>query len=89
MTWFTYREAAARVHRSTRTIKRWRRDGLPMTFDKTGRRIVEERTLLTEYRRRLAADPVHQQRIRSMTGDTPSDELLDQLSVSPPTVSVE
>ena len=60
-----------------------------MTFDRWGRRIVEERTLLAEYRKRLAADPVHQQRIRSLTRDTPADELLDLLSVSPPTLMVE
>lgn len=85
----TYREAAARVNRSVRTIKRWRRDGMPMNFDHYGRRVVTERILLTEYRRRLASDPVHQQRIRALTRDTPPDDLLDTLSVSPPTVMVE
>lgn len=89
MTWHTYRGAAARVNRSIRTIKRWRREGMPMTWDTTGRRIVQEQTLLAEYRRRLQADPVHQQRIRAITRDTPSDDLLDLLSVSPPTLSVE
>ncbi|WP_249290657.1 hypothetical protein [Leucobacter manosquensis] len=60
-----------------------------MSFDQWGRRIVKEHILLAEYRKRLAADPVHQQRIRSLTGDTPSDELLDLLSVSPPRLMVE
>lgn len=86
---YTYREAAGRVRRSIRTIKRWRREGMPMSFDQQGRRIVEERVLLAELRRRLHADPVHQQRIRALTGDTPQDTLLDQLSVSPPTLRVE
>lgn len=89
MTWLNYRQAAARVHRSTRTIKRWRRDGMPMSYDATGRRIVKEQTLLTELRRRLAADPVHQQRLRATTRDTPIDELFDSLSVSPPNVRNE
>ena len=44
--YLTYREAARRVRRSVRTIKRWRRAGLPMSFDEQGRRVVDERTLL-------------------------------------------
>lgn len=44
--YLTYREAASRVRRSTRTIKRWRRSGMPMTFDRRGRRVVAEGTLL-------------------------------------------
>lgn len=62
---------------------------MPMYWDTQGRRIVEEQVLLAEYRRRLGRDPVHQQRIRNATGDTPPDELLDSLSVSPPTLSLE
>lgn len=89
MTWLTYREASVRVRRSIRTIKRWRREGMPMSFDPHGRRIVEEHTLLTEYRNRLGRDPIHQQRIRTIIGDTPQDELFDTLSMSPPTVMVE
>ncbi len=85
----TYREAAARVGRSHRTIKRWRREGMPMSYDTLGRRLVEESTLLREYRKRLARDPVHQQRIRTIIGDTPQDQLFDTLSMSPPTVMVE
>lgn len=60
-----------------------------MTFDSSGRRIVSEQVLLAEFRRRLTSDPVHQQRIRALTRDTPPDDLLDTLSVSPPTVMVE
>lgn len=60
-----------------------------MSWDTHGRRIVFEHVLLAEYRRRLQSDPVHQQRIRAITRDTPSDELLDTLSVSPPTLSLE
>lgn len=72
-----------------RTIKRWRRDGMPMSWDKRGRRIVEEQILLAEYRRRLQSDPVRQQQIRKAMRDTPPDELLDSLSMSPPTLKVE
>ncbi len=60
-----------------------------MSWDKYGRRIVQERILLAEYRRRLNSDPVHQQRIRAAKRETPPDELLDTLSVSPPTLSLE
>lgn len=63
--WLTYREAARRVRRHPITIKRWRRQGMPMTFDKHGRRIVNEQTLLAWWRDRLNNDPVHQARIRA------------------------
>lgn len=89
MTWLTYREASARVGRAVRTIKRWRREGMPMSWDPRGRRIVKEQALLAEYRLRLGRDPIHQQKIRATTRDTPPDELLDTLSMSPPTVRVE
>jgi len=67
MTWLTYREAARRVQRSTRAIKRWRANGMPMTFDTAGRRIVDELVLLAWFRARLQADPVHQARMRALT----------------------
>lgn len=60
----TYREAAKRVHRSIRTINRWRRNGMPMSFDATGHRVVEEEVLLTWWRARLEAWPPHQYRLR-------------------------
>lgn len=62
----TYREAARRVRRSTRTIKRWRKRGMPMTWDTRDSqrvRVVDEHTLLAFWRERLAADPVHQIRL--------------------------
>lgn len=70
MTWLTYRDAAKRVHRSTRAIKRWRANGMPMTFDTSGRRIVDEQVLLAWFRARLQADPVHQARMRALTHTT-------------------
>ena len=63
--WLTYREAGKRVRRSTKTIKRWRRNGMQMRFDRYGRRVVAERVLLEWLRGRLLADPVHQARLRS------------------------
>lgn len=68
----TYREAARRVKRSIRTIKRWRRGGMPMTFDQQGRRVVTEQTLLAWWRARMTADPAHQYRLRRMREETES-----------------
>lgn len=62
--WLTYRQAAHRVHRSIRTIKRWRRAGMPMTFDAAGMRVVDEKVLLAWWRDRLDAWPTHQYRMR-------------------------
>lgn len=59
----TYREAAKRVRRSVRTIKRWRKGGMRMGFDTSGRRVVDEELLLAWWRARMTADPVHQRRL--------------------------
>ncbi|MGK9222267.1 MULTISPECIES: hypothetical protein [unclassified Microbacterium] len=61
----TYREAAARVRRSRRTIRRWRLNGMPMSFDSEGRRVVDEHVLLAWWRDRLQADPIHQARLKA------------------------
>lgn len=71
--WFTYRGASVRADRAIRTIKRWVREGMPAGWDDQGRRIVREDVLLVELRRRLAANPAHQYRIRKIMGDTPAD----------------
>jgi hypothetical protein len=63
--YLTYRDAARRVRRSVRTIKRWRRGGMAMRFDEQGCRVVNEQTLLAWWRDRMTADPVHQARIRA------------------------
>lgn len=63
--YFTYRQAARRVRRSVRTIKRWRKGGMPMSWQ-NGFRVVELQTLLAWWRDRMSADPVHQQRLRKM-----------------------
>lgn len=63
-TMLDYRQAARRVRRSVRTIKRWRKAGLDMEMARDGRRVVEESRLLEWWRDRMTADPVHQIRLR-------------------------
>lgn len=60
----TYRQAAKKTGRSIRTIKRWRRAGMPMTLNASGMRVVEERILLRWWRDRMKAWPPHQYRLR-------------------------
>lgn len=65
----TYREAARKVKRSVRAIKRWRAQGMPMSWDiREGQRVrvVEERILLAWFRARLTAWPPHQYRLRKL-----------------------
>lgn len=65
----TYREAAKVTRRSVVTIKRWRRNGMPMgweTRDGQRHRVVDERTLKKWWRDRMTADPVWQARLRKM-----------------------
>ncbi|MDQ1174187.1 hypothetical protein QE430_002494 [Microbacterium testaceum] len=64
----TYREAAARVHRSRRSIRRWHLNGMRMGWEvREGQRVrvVELTVLLAWWRQRLRNDPVHQQRLRA------------------------
>lgn len=72
MTLLGYREAARRVRRSVRTIKRWRRNGMSMGWQH-GHRVVEEGVLLAWWRARLTADPVHQQRLRARMREGPDE----------------
>lgn len=71
--WLTYKQAAKRVGRSVRTVKRWRRSGMPMTFNSAGERIVQEPVLLAWWRERLDAWPTHQYRLRALR-NTPKNE---------------
>lgn len=66
MAWLTYREAARRVHRTVRTIRRWKKNGMP-TILRDGIRYVEEEALLAWWRARLQADPAHRWRMRKHT----------------------
>lgn len=63
--WLTYRAAASRVNRSRNTIRRWKRQGMPMTLDEHGRRVVDEEVLLARWREALGRDPIHQARLRA------------------------
>lgn len=77
MSELTYRQAARRVHRSVKTIKRWRRNGLRMgwgMFEGQRCRVVDEEVLLAWWRDRLRNDPVHQQRLRNMLSLFTEDE---------------
>lgn len=65
----TYREAASAVRRSVRTIKRWRRAGMTMTWEhRDGQRVrvVDEDLLFATLRDRLDAWPSHQYRLRRL-----------------------
>ncbi|GAA3948026.1 hypothetical protein [Microbacterium soli] len=67
--YLTYREAAKVTRRSVVTIKRWRRNGMPMGWemrDGQRHRVVDERILKTWWRERMTADPVWQARLRKM-----------------------
>jgi len=66
---YTYKGAAQRARRSVRTIKEWRRDGMKMTTDSKGRRVVSHTVLLATLREKLENDPVHQQRGRKQRGE--------------------
>ena len=64
----TYREAAKRVKRSRRSIRRWHLNGMRMGWEvREGQsvRVVELEVLLAWWRQRLKNDPVHQQRLRA------------------------
>lgn len=56
---YTYREAAARVQRSRRTIDRWRDEGMQMTWgirDGQRVRLVQEDVLLAYWRASMRTD---------------------------------
>lgn len=68
MSQLTYREAAKKVNRSVRTINRWRRHGMPMTWavrDGNRVRVVELKVLQKWLRERLKSNPAHQYRMRA------------------------
>ncbi len=73
--YYTYRQAAVRVNRAVITIKRWRRGGMPMTFDTHGRRIVAHHTLLQQLRTSIERNDAN----RRNKPDTPkyAEDLLD------------
>lgn len=73
LVYLTYADAARRVRRDTRTVKRWARQGMPVEWrvDDGGLRfrVVEESVLLAWWRDRMAASPVHYYRLRRIAID--------------------
>lgn len=67
-TWLTYTQAAKRVKSSGRTIRRWRRAGMPMQWrtDSDGQRVrvVDEQVLLKWWRRMMQSNVIHQSNLR-------------------------
>lgn len=60
---YSYRDGAKRIGRDVRTIKRWRRQGMPTVLI-DGTRFVRGSVLYAWLWSTLAADPVHQARLR-------------------------
>lgn len=76
--WLSYAEAAKRVKSSGRTVRNWRRQGMPMSWrvDETGQRyrVVELQVLLAWWRKTMQASPVHFYKMRQNAierGETP------------------
>lgn len=81
-TWLTYRQAARRVHRTIRTIRRWKKNGMP-TILRSGVRYVEEETLLAWWRDRLMADPAHRWRMRKHARHAEESQSTNTSAVTP------
>ena len=66
---YSYRDGAKRIGRDVRTIKRWRRQGMPTVLI-DGTRFVRGTVLFAWFRSTLAASPVHRARMLSLHGVT-------------------
>lgn len=64
-TWYTYTGAAQRVEQDPRTIRNWRWQSMPMSFNSAGERIPREDHLLEWFRQALQNSPVHYYRRRA------------------------
>lgn len=65
--YLTYREAGALVHRSPRTIRYWKQQGMATVLvEKDGQmvRVVEKKVLQAWFRQRLMNWPTHRWRLR-------------------------
>lgn len=68
----TYREAAALVHRSPRTIRYWKQQGMSTSLvERDGQmvRVVEKTILQAWFRQRLMSWPVHRWRLRKQLAE--------------------
>lgn len=66
-TWLSYRQAAELVHRSPRTIRYWKQQGMAtILIEKEGQmvRVVEKTVLQAWFRQRLMNWPTHRWRLR-------------------------
>lgn len=81
-TYLTYRQAARRVHRTIRTIRRWKKNGMP-THLADGIRYVELETLLAWWRARLQSDPAHRWRMRKQARHAENAESTSPSAVTP------
>ncbi|MFJ2541884.1 WhiB family transcriptional regulator [Microbacterium sp. NPDC087589] len=65
--WLTYKQAAARVRSSERTVRHWGSDGMVMgwqTIEGQRTRVVREDVLLAWWRDAMDNNPAHQHRVR-------------------------
>ncbi|WP_454113354.1 WhiB family transcriptional regulator [Microbacterium maritypicum] len=65
--WLTYKQAAARVRSSERTVRHWGSDGMVMGWqliEGQRTRVVREDVLLAWWRDKMDSSPVHQFRVR-------------------------
>lgn len=70
--YLTYRQAGELVKRSPRTIRYWRHQGMPMTWEeRDGQqvRVVEKTILQAWFRERLMNWPTHQWRLRKQLAE--------------------
>lgn len=70
--WLSYREAAKLTGKSIVSIKRWRRNGMPMGWEiREGQRyrVVRKAILQKWWRERMTADPVWQNKLRRLLNE--------------------
>ncbi|TDW31004.1 hypothetical protein [Cryobacterium psychrophilum] len=61
----TFAQAAKRVARHVKTVKRWKRNGMVCTLV-DGRNIVDEEDLLKWWRERMVASPIRVYQVRKV-----------------------
>lgn len=70
--WLSYREAGTLVHRSPRTIRYWKQQGMAtILVEREGQmvRVVEKTVLQAWYRDRLNNWPTHRWRLRKLLAE--------------------
>lgn len=68
--WLSYTGAARRIGRTDRNIRRWRQEGMPMSWcvgaDNQRERVVDEEVLLKWWREKMKNSPAHHYRLRAI-----------------------